>query len=323
MKWQQTVNKKHMMNAIGIDIGGTNIKYALVSEQGEILFESIRKTESDPVVFRVLENIKKSIHEIIGFAEKNNLPIAGIGVGAPGIIDHGLVTACLGNLPELEGMPLGQLLNDHFSLPVKVDNDASLMGLAELRFGAAKGLTDVIFLTIGTGIGGAMVLNGSLYGGYQNRGGEFGHIHVASNGRKCTCGAVGCMEAMASVTALIEEYKSLLPEFAREPDGKEIVAQYQLNQEAALIAMNRHFDYLGTGIAGLINVFSPQKIIIGGGITEAGSFYTDQIRKNSLGKAMKETSGQTTIEAAMLGNKAGFLGAAALIFNSFRTDKTT
>jgi glucokinase len=320
MKWYQ-MNNTIMMNAIGIDIGGTNIKYALVTERGEILFESIRKTESDPVIFRVLDNIKKSIHEVIDFAGKTNLPIAGIGVGAPGIIDRGLVTACLGNLPELEGMPLGQLLYDHFSLPVKVDNDASLMGLAELRFGAAKGLTDVIFLTIGTGIGGAMVLNGSLYGGYQNRGGEFGHIHVASIGRICTCGAVGCMEAMASVTALIEEYKSLLPEFIREPDGKEIVAQYHLNQEAALIAMNHHFDYLGTGIAGLINVFSPQKIIIGGGITEAGTFYTDQIRKNALGKAMKETSGQTRIEPAMLGNKAGFMGAAALIFDSSRTVK--
>jgi glucokinase len=303
-----------MMNAIGIDVGGTNIKYALVSERGEILFESIRETGSDPVVFRVLENIKKSVREVIRFAEENHITVSGIGVGAPGIIDNGLVTACMGNLPELEGMPLGRLLHEHFLIPVKVENDASLMAIAELRFGAAKGFTDVIFLTVGTGIGGAMVLNGKLYGGFAGRGAEFGHIHVATNGFTCTCGAVGCLEAMASVPALIREYKSFNP-VADDPDGKEIVALYHANEAAAVLAMKHHFDYLGTGIASLINIFSPQKIIIGGGITEAGSFYTDQIRWNALGKSMKETSRHTRIEPAMLGNRAGFLGAAAMIFD--------
>jgi glucokinase len=310
-------NRKSMMNAIGIDVGGTNIKYALVQEGGEILFESIRKTESDPVIFRVMGNIKKSIHEVIRFAEENNLTISGIGVGAPGIINNGLVTACIGNLPELEGMPLERLLREHFLMPVKVENDASLMALAELWFGAAKGLTDVIFLTVGTGIGGAMVLNGKLYAGFENRGAEFGHMHVATNGFTCTCGAIGCLEAMASVPALIKEYRSFHPAIQEEPDGREIVALYHANQKAAVLAMNHHFDYLGTGIAGLINIFSPQKVIIGGGITEAGSFYTDQIRKNALSKAMKETSVQTSIEPAMLRNKAGFLGAAAMIFGDF------
>jgi len=311
-----------MSNAVAIDIGGTMLKYALVNPGGEILFESSRKTESDPTIRRGMENIRKSLSEVLAFARRENLPVSGIGAGAPGIIDNGLVIACGGNVPELEGMPLGKLLEESFALPVVVENDASLMGLAELHYGAAKGLTDIIFLTIGTGVGGAMVLNGKLYGGYQNRGGEFGHIHVASDGRRCTCGAIVCVEAMASVNALIEEYTSAGAAKDTIVDGKLIVSRYLEGEKEAVQVMKNHFEYLGRAIAGLINIFSPQKIVIGGGITGAGSFYVEEIEKSSLGKAMKETSAHTRVVAAELGNRAGFLGAAALLFDTLNSNKS-
>lgn len=127
------------------------------------------------------------------------------------------------------------------------------------------------------------------------------------------------MEAEASVQALIEEYKNLLIQnkmnIPEDLDGKLIVAQYLKNQDAAIIAMNHHFEYLSYGIAGFINVFSPQKVVIGGGISEAGDFYIEKIREKSLARAMKETSQHVSVELAQLGNKAGFLGAAALVFD--------
>jgi glucokinase len=308
-----------MLYAVGLDIGGTKIKYALVDQEGNILYESISPTESGTGKERVLNNVRKAVKEVLDFAASKKMSVKGIGIGAPGIIDEGLVTGCIGNLPDMEGMPLGKLIEDFFHMPVVVENDANVMGLAEQRFGAARGMTDVVFLTIGTGIGGAMVLNGKLYAGYRNRGAEIGHLFVKEDGRVCSCGARGCMEAEASVQALIEEYKTLLSQNKKDippqPDGKYIVAEYLKNEDEAETAMNHHFKYLSYGIAGLINVFSPQKVVIGGGISEAGDFYVNQIRERALARAMKETSQHTAIELAQLGNKAGFLGAAALVFD--------
>jgi glucokinase len=299
-----------MRYAIGLDIGGTNIKYGIVGEKGQVLYEDLRSTTAMPVP----DNLKAVITELLIVASSQGLSISGIGVGVPAIIDQGIVTACGGNLPELEGMELGTMLQAYVQVPVVMDNDAQLMGLAELRFGAAKGLTDVVFLTIGTGIGGALVLNGALYSGHGNRGGELGHIRVASPGQPCDCGASGCLEAQASVKALIREYVSAGGEIAA--DGKLIFSHYAAGDQIAVTVMNRHFTYLGSGVASLINIFSPQKVVIGGGITEAGEDYIRPIRQHALALAMKETAAHTLIEGAMLGNKAGFLGAAAKVFGA-------
>jgi len=337
-----------MSTAIGIDLGGTNIKYGLVDRMGTILYESIRPTYlpggRQGGEQGVVDTIIETIIELRDFAVSKGLRPEGIGIGVPGIVEDGLVTACIANLPELEGMALGSRLEGQLGMRVWVENDANLMGLAEWKFGAARNLTDVLFLTIGTGIGGAMVVNGELYAGHRNRGGELGHIIVDLNGLPCGCGGRGCLEAHASVTALIEDYKRSLYEgdgqmerrVEREDKRKEqddngnlddkvlkteitgslLIARYLEAQPAAVMALNRHFDYLGAGIAGLINIFSPEKVIIGGGISEAGECYIDPIRQRAMDRAMKETSRHTLIEGAQLGNKAGFLGAAALVFSA-------
>ena len=317
-----------MSYAIGIDLGGTYIKYGLADHSGNILFESIRPTNIPGS--GVYDNIRKSIEEVKAYAASGGLGVAGIGIGVPAIVDNGLVTGCFTNLPELEGMALGSRLQEETGIPVTVDNDANLMGLAEWKFGAARGAGDAIFLTIGTGIGGAMVVNGELYAGYRRRGAELGHIIVqAEGGNPCGCGGRGCLEAHASVKALIEDYRRCLTSTETptpdttghnitDPDitGNLIVTQYLAAQPAAIEAMTRHFDWLSAGIAGLINIFSPQKVIIGGGISESGEFYIQKIREQTLTRVMKETSLNTSIEAARLGNKAGFLGAAALVFTA-------
>jgi len=297
--------------AIGIDIGGTHIKYGLVDHQGAILFESIRPTyRSHP-----LDTLLHAITETKEYATTTGLQPSGIGIGVPGIVDSGIVTACTANLPELEGIALADRMQQQPDLPIWVANDAHLMALAEWRYGAARHCTDAIFLTIGTGIGGAMLIDGQLYTGHQGRGGELGHIIVDINGKPCGCGGKGCLEAHASVKALMEDYIKEHPE-QKEVTGNDIIARYRENQPAAVTALERHFKYLGAGIAGMINIFSPQKVIIGGGISEAGNDYIDAIRRRALDRAMKETSSLTSITVAALGNKAGFLGAAALVFDN-------
>jgi glucokinase len=308
-----------MNYAIGLDLGGTNIKYALVDEDGSILYESIKPTGADGSRELVINNLEDCVKEILTWANDKKLNILGVGIGTPGVIDNGLILGGAENLPDWESLPLGGILSRKLNIPVKIDNDANLMGLAEVRFGNAKGTSDAIFLTIGTGVGGAMVLNGKLYGGHRNRGAELGHVIVDVNGEKCSCGANGCLEAHASTSALIRDYKKAIKGTKKlkveKIDGKLIVNRYLEKEEAAVNVMNRHFNYLAKGIAGFINVFSPQKIVIGGGISEAGDFYIENLRERTLRLAMKETSVFTQIEAAALGNKAGFLGAVALVFD--------
>jgi glucokinase len=311
----------NMSSAIGIDLGGTFIKYGLVDETGAILYESIRPTYLPGAQTGVFDNLLEIITELREQALLKKLQPEGIGIGAPGIIDDGIVIGCAANLPDLEGMALGSGIEQQVGIPVWVENDATLMGLAEWKFGAARNLTDVLFLTIGTGIGGAIVADGKLYSGYRHRGGELGHIIVDLNGLPCGCGGKGCLEAHASVKALIDDYKALssrqAPGGGKEITGNLIISAYLEQQPAAIMAMNRHFDYLAAGITGLINIFAPRKLIIGGGISEAGDFYVGEIRQRVMKRVMKETSLYTDIERAQLGNKAGFMGAAALVFNSF------
>jgi len=298
-----------MSQAVGIDVGGTNIKYGIAGADGSIVYEGLKDTGRPHVLQRLQEVIAECREEALS----RGLVIEGIGVGVPAIMDGEIVTGCGENVPEIEGLALGPLLQQNAQLPVVLENDASLMGLAEQRFGAARGMTDVVFLTVGTGIGGALILNGRLYGGYRNRGGELGHIRVASPGLPCSCGASGCLEAHASVKALIRDYLDMGGE--KDADGRHVLLRYLAGDDVAVKVMHRHFEFLGSGIASLINIFSPQKVIIGGGIAEAGEDYVAPVRAEALRLAMKETSPHTLIEGAQLGNKAGFLGAVARVFD--------
>jgi len=308
-----------MKFAITLDIGGTNVKYALIDQRGRIVYESLKSTNGEGSNLSFLERLKSIIREVIDYAESHNLEISGIGIGVPSVVDDGTVLFA-NNLLELNNQNLCVLLSE-FNIPVFVENDANMMGLGEVAYGSSKGLSDVVFLTIGTGIGGALFLNGELYGGYHNRGTELGHIIIhGTNGNSCTCGASGCLEAHASTNALIHFYRRLMDKrgksISNSINGKYITERYEAQEEEAILATNDHFDNLALGVASLINVFAPQKLIIGGGISESGDFYIRNIRERVEKLVMKETSLFTTIDVASLGNKAGCLGAAALVFRS-------
>lgn len=312
-----TSNDRQISNsyAIGIDIGGTSLKCGVVNESGEILFSFLvslkdARTESE-IIALMVDAITKCTNEL-------NEPIVGIGIGFPGLIENNVIIGGGVNLPGFKDLPLGKILKYMTRHNVIIDNDANLMGLGELMYGAAKDSSDAIFLTVGTGIGGAILIDKKLYGGYNNRGAELGHTIIQQNGLQCACGGRGCLETYSSVTALIEYYKSLNTSATQNIDGKTIVEKYLSGEDHALKAMQHHFDYLAAGIASFVNIFSPQKVIIGGGISEAGPFYIDEITKRTKDLVIPVAFSNTKIVAATLGNKAGLLGACANAFQKFK-----
>ncbi len=305
-----------MRYAAGIDLGGTFVKLALISEDGSILFNDkleigVRASRED-----ILETIGLAISMVSKEADLKDIQISGIGIGTPGIIFEGVVLGGADNLNGWSDVPLGAMFSEKFGLPVYVDNDANVMGIGEVVYGAARNCTDVIFITVGTGIGGAIVMNGQLYGGYKNRGGELGHITIDHKGIDCNCGGRGCLEAYASTSALIGQYAELSGKDAETIDGRYIVERFREGELSAVKAMQDHTDYLGHGIASFVNVFAPQKVVIGGGISEAGQFYIDMIKEATFRYALPDCATNTEVVAAILGNKAGCLGAASLVFRN-------
>ncbi|NOR75776.1 MAG: ROK family protein [Draconibacterium sp.] len=307
---------KNLKYAAGIDLGGTFVKYALVSSAGDILVEGKLPIGGKATKEDTLKAIELSIQKTIDKAKEESLSVAGIGIGSPGIVNDAVVIGGADNLQDWENMDLGSIFSTKFNLPVLAYNDANVMGLGEVAFGSAKDATDVIFFTVGTGIGGAIVANGELYGGYKNRGAELGHVTIDHKGIECNCGGRGCLEAYASTSALIEQYAVLKGMDAKGIDGHYIVKKFHEGEKEAVKCMEEHTDYLGHGIAGFINTFAPQKVIIGGGISEAGQFYIDMIKKSAFSYAMPDCAEYTDVVGATLGNNAGCLGAASLIFKN-------
>lgn len=310
--------------AIAIDLGGTFIKYALVNHKGRIVSDGKITSCANESSEKVICRINEAVMNCKGFAIQHSYNLIGIGIGTPGIVDE-TCRIVLGGAENIAGwcnVPLAEMMEEKHQLPSFVNNDANMMGLGEICYGVAKDCGNVVFITIGTGIGGVAMIDGKLFGGYANRGMEIGHIPLIANGCRCACGSVGCLEAYASATALIKRFKTICHNSNMysdgEVDGKLIVELYHQHHPAAQKAMDEHVDYLGHGIAGLVNIFSPQAVIIGGGLSESGSFYIDMIYQRMLRYVLPESAVNTSLYAASLGNKAGLMGAARFVFDNYK-----
>lgn len=305
-----------MKYAVGIDLGGTFVKFALISDQGDMAFSD--KLPVGPQSRRkdILNTLHKAIELSLEHAKGIGVTVSGIGIGTPGVCDNGVVLGGAENLDGWINVNLSGIFSDAFHLPVLVDNDANVMGLGEATYGAARNCSDVIFITVGTGIGGAIIANGKLYGGYRNRGAELGHVTISHKGLDCNCGGRGCLEAYASTSALIRQYAERTGLDERNIDGRYIVMKFNEGEKEAVECLQEHTDYLGHGIASFINIFAPQKVVIGGGISEAGQFYIDMIKAAALKYAMPDCAVHTDVVGAALGNQAGCLGAVSLIFEN-------
>ena len=313
--------KKHEY-AIGIDLGGTNVKYALIDNEGVFHFDGILPSMADGSAEAVIGQLAEAVSQVKKVAALNGIDLKGVGIGTPGIVDETgrVVVGGAENIRGWENIALADRLEEISGLPVRMGNDANLMGLGETVFGAGRGASDVVFITVGTGIGGAVVIGGKLFAGYAGRGTELGHVPLIADGEKCACGSVGCLEHYASASALVRRFcdrmKRESPAFdPGNVDGKYIVGLYRQGDAVAVESLDEHCDFLGHGIAGFINIFSPQKVVIGGGLSQAGEFYISKVREAAMKYSMRDCAVNTEIVAAELGNRAGCLGAASLVLS--------
>lgn len=308
--------------AVGIDLGGTSIKYALIDEDGEFRsagkLPSMADISAEAVIGQILKAVSESEKAVEGLCLDG---IAGIGIGTPGIVENGTVIGGAENIVGWKDVELARIIREKTGYEVTVENDANMMGLGETLYGAGKGASDVIFITVGTGIGGAVVIGGRLFTGYRGRGTELGHVPILADGEQCACGSRGCLEHYASASALVRSYVERLS--GREDgncheqiDGRHIMDLCRKGDPLALECLNRHCELLGQGIAGFINIFSPQLVVIGGGLADAGEFYISRVREKAFLHAMPECAVNTEIRGAVLGNRAGCAGAAATVFQS-------
>ncbi|MEG2514639.1 MAG: ROK family protein, partial [Bacteroidaceae bacterium] len=286
-----------MEYAIGIDLGGTFIKYALIDANGNFLFSGKLPSHADQSPQAVINQLVRSVEIVNEYLEANGGIIKGIGIGTPGIIDstNRVVVGGAENIKGWANIPLSSLMEQATHLPTILSNDANLMGLGEAHYGAGRGCTDVVFLTVGTGIGGAVIIGGKLFNGFGNRGTELGHTPLIVNGEPCACGSVGCLETYASAAALVKSFmleneKKGIHYAAGEINGETIVELYHSGDLIAKKCLDDNCYYLGRGIAGFINIFSPEKVVIGGGLSEAGQFYIDKVRTEALRHAIPESS---------------------------------
>ena len=309
------------ISAVGIDLGGTSIKAALVSPQLEVLAH-----EAVPTDLSSQEALLSSIVDLVQKV-RGSVPIAGVGFGLPSQVNQltGRVAASV-NVP-IADVAFKDVMAQRLGVPVEIDNDANVAALAEVRAGVAHGLSHVIMLTLGTGVGGGIVIDGQIYRGATGYGGELGHMVVAENGPRCqgTCPNHGCLEVMASAIGVIHAAEAIAD---REPDGtlaaaragKKLTPHLVIDQALAgdpecveaLAVVGRH---LGVGIANYVNIFNPQAVVIGGGISNAGELVLGPARDEAASRALPAPFHEVTIAPAKLGNGAGVLGAAALILS--------
>lgn len=313
--------------AVGVDLGGTNVKYGLLSSEGKIVCSGLRPIGESKDRRRVWEVIHSAIAEVLNRRESRKRKISHIGIGSPGTVNFrtGKVEGFSPNLPFWVGVNLKEGINRRFpGYEVFADNDASVMALAEHRFGAGRGFQDILCITLGTGVGGGLIVGGELYRGSRSFAGEFGHMPIDYRGRRCACGGRGCLEAYASVPALLRETRSLLRKkknsLLRErlqDDSNKLTSElvmeaFRRGDEVATEAVGRLAEALAAGIVGVVNLLNPEAVIIGGGLADSGEIFIKRIRTAVRERAMSSNVRGLKIRRAKLGNRAGFIGAALL-----------
>ncbi len=306
-----------MPNYIGIDIGGSKIAAALVQENGAVRRIETCRTPAMDGAAAILYSTIRLAHQLI---EDSDEPITGIGVGSGGQIDaqSGVVVFASDLLPGWTGTPLRKSLTDALGLPVTVDNDVNALAAGEARFGVARGHQTVLFLALGTGVGGALLVNGHIHHGDHWTGAEFGHIllSIDHNARRDAGGSVGTLEAYASGHGLVETYKELAPDARRRISGEEIANDALNHPEgpaAAAIALTG--EYLGYGLVTLANALDPSLIVIGGGMSALGDRLLNPARRIFASRALPGPA-KASITVASLGPQASVIGAAALAMDA-------
>ena len=312
---------------IGIDLGGTSIKFAILTQAGEIQEKWSIKTnifdEGSHIVNEMIASIQHRM-ELLGLSAENFL---GIGMGSPGVVNRekGTVVGAY-NLNWKTEQPIKEKIEGALGIPFFIDNDANVAALGEQWVGAGANDPDVVFVTLGTGVGGGVVADGNLIHGVAGAGGELGHITVDfEQPIQCTCGKAGCLETVASATGIVNLTRRYADEYAGDAklkqmidDGQDVSAKdvFDLakeNDELALIVYRNFCRYLGIACANIGSILNPSTIVIGGGVSAAGEFLLEGLNEVFQANSFPQVKTSTKLALANLGNDAGVIGAASLV----------
>ena len=300
---------------LSIDIGGTAVKMGLVDREGTIHARHEASVCYDNYQTPILATV---IREAKAFLARENAAIEGVGVSATGQVDDraGVVIGTNGKIPHYEGSQIKREMEQTFGVPVFALNDANAAALGECFAGRAKGMENVLMITLGTGVGGGIVLGGKIFGGTRGIAGELGHIPLYSDGIPCACGSRGCYESYAATTALVRLAKEATGE--AEMNGRIIFSRAAEGDKTMLAILDRWISDIAAGIVGLVHTFNPQMVLIGGGVSSQEELLIRPLREKILKTAMPRFAEGLQVEAATLGNDAGMIGAAKFFLDHMK-----
>lgn len=311
---------------IGIDLGGTNIAAGIVTSEGQIIKKSSAPTKKERPASEIVQDMAILVKSLLKQSNIVIEEIASIGIGIPGTVNKATgIVEYANNLNFYNEDIIGKLKRYFPDKKICFDNDANAAAWGEFLAGCAKGSKSMIAITLGTGVGGGIVLDGNIYSGMNDAGAELGHTVIHFDGKPCTCGRNGCFEAYASATALIEQTKEameknknshlwkLVDEDLSKVEGKTLFDAVALRDEVAIDVLQQYIKYLSVGLVNIVNIFQPEIVCIGGGISKAGDQLIhplqDIIDKENYARYSKK---QTKLLVAQLDNDAGIIGAALL-----------
>lgn len=299
-----------MRTAIGVDIGGTNLTAALIREDARIL--NIGREDTPANGEEALDLLLEMVADVLSTTKAHASPPVGIGLSFGGPVDYPSQTIVRSHHVDgwQPGLKLGGRFKECFHLPTVIDNDANCGGLGEATFGAAKGYASVLYVNLGTGIGGAVMLHGRLHHGAHSTAGEIGHSVVLPGGPLCTCGKRGCLEALSSGSAIGREGRAA---GLGEVTGKDVGQRAQNGDPTARHVVEQAAAWLGIALGNASNLIDPDIIVLGGGVSNLGEIFLEPVRRSYQATTMPAATG-TPIVQACFGYDAGVVGAAALMF---------
>jgi len=325
--FQMWETKKSELPVLAIDLGGTKVFTAIISNKGQVMAREYHLTLADEEPQSVINRILSAIGHLLNQRNINLPQLYGISIAAAGAIDFdkGLVTSSP-HLPGWHDVPLRDIVKEKYKVNTFLINDASAAALGEHHFGAGQGVNNLILLTLGTGIGGGIIINGRLYSGASGSAGEIGHITIDVNGPRCSCGNTGCLEALVSGTAVAKEAIKCIRQGERSSlteivggkieniTAEKVSLAAQGGDSLASEVILKAATYLGVGLVNLVNIFNPEMIIIGGGMAKMGELLLNPARQVVRERAFQLPAQAVQIVPAQLGDGAGVLGAAVFAF---------
>ena len=299
---------------IGVDVGGTNIKFGLVNAQGRIIFRT--RLETKGFIRNKPKLIRSLVEKILEILDVNNLKkknVLGVGFGFPGLVDP--LTGVIKQLPNIPGwkdVPIKKILESKLRIPIFIENDVKLITLGEWRYGAGRGYQNLICMTLGTGVGSGLVLNNQLYRGENFVAGELGHVPLNEHGPKCNCGGWACYERYVGNQTILKSGQKYLRGHRIERI-EDIHALAKRGNVKAKVFWKQMGEQIGNGLIGVINLLNPRLIIMGGGVSNNFVLFQQSLKKIIKSRTMKVQGSTVKISRTQLGDDAGIIGAHVLI----------